>query len=358
MNRRFLLSVVVAVGVLSFPHICPAPIIFRPGEGWTYEPVGSEGKWTRNRAKDQLQVAKEAFERKDYRTSAKAARRVAKVWPLSDYAGEAVYYLGRCYEARGIDQQAFKQYQRVLTRYPKVKNYEEILQRQFDIATRFLGGQRFKLFGYIPFFPSMDKTAKYFEDVVKNGPYNETGPKAQMNIGAAREKKKEYGKAVEAYRQAVDRYHDRPDVASDALFKQGLAYNKQAKRAEYDQSVASQAIASFQDFRELYPKDKRIPESENLISSLKLEQARGAFQTAKFYEKSRRWQGAVVYYNEVLIHDKESPFAAEARERIARLQPKADAAAKKRADADKEWRERKRAAQERPTELAPATENK
>lgn len=356
MNRRFLLSLFVAAGVLSFPYICPAPIIFRPGEGWTYEPVGSEGKWTRNRAKDQLQVAKEAFERRDYRTAQKAARRVEKVWPLSDYAGEAVYYVGRCYEARGIDQQAFKQYQKVLTRYPKAANYDEILKRQFDIATRFLGGQRFKLFGYIPFFPSMDKTAKYFEDIVRNGPYYETGPKAQLNVGAAREKKKDFEKAVLAYRQAVDRYHDWPDVASDALYKQGLAYNKQAKRAEYDQSVASQAIASFQDFRELYPKDKRVPETETLIRSLKLEQARGAYETARFYEKSRRWQGAVVYYNEVLIHDKESPYAAEARERIARLQPKADAQAKRRADADKDWRERKRAAQENSTPMPPSTD--
>lgn len=357
MNRWFLHCVLIAVGILAFPLICPAPIIFRPGEGWNYEPVGSEGKWTRNRAKDQLQVAKEAFERKDYRTSQKAARRVVKVWPLSDYAGEALYYLGRSYEARGIDQQAFKQYQRVLTRYPKATNYDEILKRQFAIANRFLGGARFKLFGYIPFLPSMDKTAKYFEDIVRNGPYYETGPQAQLSIGAAREKKKEYDKAVIAYRRAVERYHDWPEVASDALYKQGLAYNKQAKRAEYDQSVASEAIATFQDFRELYPKDKRVTETDGLITSLKTEQARGAFQTAKFYEKSRRWQGAVVYYNEVLIHDKDSSFAAEARERIARLQPRADAAAKRRADADKEWRDRRRAAQERPTELAPPNLN-
>lgn len=357
MNRWLIRCALILFGVIAFPHICPAPIIFRPGEGWTYEPVGSEGKWTRNRAKDQLQVAKDAFERKDYRTASKAARRVAKVWPLSDYAGEAVYYLGRCYEARGIDQLAFKQYQRALTRYPKVVNYDEILKRQFAIANRFLGGQRFKLWGYIPFFPSMDKTAKFFEEIVRNGPYYETGPQSQMSIGAAREKKKEYEKAVVAYREAVEKYHDWPEVASDALYKQGMAYNKQAKRAEYDQSVASEAIATFQDFRELYPKDKRVPESEKLISSLKLEQARGAFETAKFYEKQRRWQGAVAYYSEVLNFDRDSSYAAEARERIARLQPKADAAAKKRADADKEWRERRRAAQERPVQLPPSTDS-
>lgn len=356
MKRWLIRSALILLCVVIFPHTCPAPIVFRPGEGWTYEPVGGEGKWTRNRAKDQLQVAKDAFERKDYRTAAKAAKRVAKVWPLSDYAGEAVYYLGRCYEARGIDQLAFKQYQRALTRYPKVVNYDEILKRQFAIATRFLNGQRFKLFGYIPFLPSMDKTAKFFEDIVRNGPYYETGPKSQMNIGAAREKQREYGKAVVAYREAVEKYHEWPEVAADAMYHQGMAYNKQAKRAEYDQSVASEAIATFQDFRELYPKDKRVNETDTLITSLKREQARGAFETAKFYEKQRRWQGAVVYYNEVLIHDKDAPFAAEARERMARLQPKADALAKRRTDADKEWRERKRAAQERPGELPPPTE--
>lgn len=97
--------------------------------------------------------------------------------------------------------------------------------------------------------------------------------------------------------------------------------------------------------------------SEKLISSLKLEQARGAFETAKFYEKQRRWQGAVAYYSEVLNFDRDSSYAAEARERIARLQPKADAAAKKRADADKEWRERRRAAQERPIQLPPSSDS-
>lgn len=330
----------IFLGIVLFPHICPAPIIYRPGEGWTYEPVGSEGKWTRNRAKDQLEVAKQAFEKKSYGTAQKAANRVVKVWPLSDYAGEAQYLLGRCYEARRQDERAFKEYQRAMTRHAKQVNYDEILRRQTAIADRFLAGQRFKLWGYVPFFPSMEKTAKLYEDVVRNGPYHPTGPEAQMKIGTAREKQKDYPKAVKAYTKAADRYSDRPEIASDALYRAGLAYNKEVKTAEYDQGVAGDAINTFNDFKALYPKDPRSSEVDRIVAALRVEQARGAFQTAEFYERKRKnWQGAMVYYNESLIKDPNSPYAGKAREKIVALTPKAEAQAKRRAEREQKFRE-------------------
>src|SRR5678816_568540 len=65
---------------LAFPCNCPAPLIYRPGEGWTYEPVGGGGgKWQRARAEDQLQVAQAAFDKQDYNLALKAARRVVNV---------------------------------------------------------------------------------------------------------------------------------------------------------------------------------------------------------------------------------------------------------------------------------------
>mgnify|MGYP003577892013 CR=1 FL=1 len=66
----------------------------------------------------------------------------------------------------------------------------------------------------------------------------------------------------------------------------------------------------------LYPNDNRVTEATDIITSLKAEQARGNFRTAKFYEKRKRWAGALVYYNEVLLQDPNSAYATEARERI------------------------------------------
>jgi len=306
--------------LLGFAVNCPAPLVYTPGEGWRYEKVGEEGKWTRTRAKDQLELAQQAFDKKDYATAMKSAKRTVNVWPFSDYAPQAQYLLGRCYEARFQDEAAFKAYQHLIERYPKVLNYDEVILRQMAICNRFLAGQWFKAFNYIPFFPSMDKTIKMYEKIIKNGPYSEVAPQAQINIGTAHEKKvfKEYPEAARAYEKAADRYADQP-AGTDALFKVGETYYKQAKRAEYDQSVAGQSISTFTDFVTLHPDDKRVPDAQQKIDVLRTEQARGNFETARYYERRARWEGAKIYYNAVVdtLRDKpNAPYVEAALRRI------------------------------------------
>jgi outer membrane protein assembly factor BamD len=328
MNRRFIFLLLITAFVALLPFRSPAPLVYSPGEGWYYESPGATAKWTRIRAKDQLEVAEEAFKNKDYSTTLHAATRILKVWPLSDYAPRAGYLIGRCLEMRGWDEVAFDTYQHIIKKYPNTDSYEEVIWRQYEIGNRFLGGEFFRIFwNYLPLYPSMDDTAKMFGKIVDNGPYSDVAPHAQLGIGAAREKQKNYDDAVKAYGTAADRYHNQPDIASYALFRQGVCYQKQATAAGYDQGTASQAIASFTDFITFYPDDKRVSEAQKAIASLKAEQVRSSFQIAQFYENSKtlnaaqRRSGAVVYYNEVLQLDPNSPYAAQARQRIEALKP-------------------------------------
>jgi len=321
MKRWYIRVFLVGLAVFLFPFRSPAPLVYRPGEGWSYEsPSGKAEDWRKLRAKDQLEVAQAAFDKKDYKLAMKAALRVVTVWPLSDYAPQGLYLLGRCYEEHRQDQKAFTAYDQLLGKYPKMQNAAEIQGRQFQIADRFLAGEWIKLLGYIPFFPSMDKAAEMYGDIVRFGPYGPYGPAAQMNIGAAREKQKDYPLAVQAYEVAADRYSAQPEVASTALFKAAMAYDKQARKADYDQSAAGQAISSFNDFIALYPNDPRVAEAQKIIASLKLEQARGDFSTAQYYEKNKRWAAARIYYNEVRINAADTPLADQARQRIAAMQ--------------------------------------
>ncbi len=323
MNRLPARIVLVLLLLMGLPYRAPAPLIYRPGEGWLYEMPGAKGEWRRQRAKDQLAAAQQAFDQKKYKLAQQAAERVLKVWPLSDYAPPAQYLIGRCCEERKQDEQAFNAYETLLVKYPKSANADEVQHRQFVIAVRYLHGQWFKILGHIPFFPSMDKTAAMFEKIVRFGPYGEFAPASQMNIGAAREKQKDYPLAVKAYELAADRYSDQKQVASDALYKAAQAYTKQARKADYDQSIAGQAISAFTDFMALYPDDPRVGDATRIIESLKAEEARGNFRIAQFYEKWKKWDGALVYYNEVLIKDAGSPLANQARERIDLLKRRA-----------------------------------
>jgi outer membrane assembly lipoprotein YfiO len=319
MSRRLFHIIFVAAFVALFPWRSPAPLVYTPGEGWTYETVGGIGKWRRERAKDQLDVAQEAFTGKDYVLAYKSAAYLLRTWPLSDFAPEAQYLGARCHELQGDDERAFAEYQKMFEKYPKSDKLKEALRQQYQIGLRFLEGKRFKLWGRIPFLPSMEKTAGLFEKIVKSGPYSDVAPHAQLRIGAAYEKKKDYPEAVAAYERAADRYHDRPVIAADALYRAGMVHTKQAATAEYDQGTAGQAIAMFTDLITLFPNDRRGPEAKQIIAKLKNEQARGNFKIAEFYAKQKKWNGALVYYNEVLLNGPESSLAPIARTRIDQI---------------------------------------
>lgn len=332
MNRWSIRWLLIAAILAAFTYKSPAPLIYKPGEGWYYEPVGSKGDWMRTRAKDQLDIAQEAFDKKDFKLALRAARRTVSQWPMSDFAPDAQYLVGRCYEARGNGEKAFKEYQKLLTKYPKYTNHEEVMRRQFEIANLYLAGKWFRVVGLVPLYRSMDKTAEMYENIIKNGPFTEVATQAQMKIGEAHENKRglfkkapDYHLAVTAYERAADRYYDRPVVASDAMYKAGMAYYHQTKSAEYDQNAAAQAIATFTDFMTLYPEDARVQEVKGLIEEMKTEQARGCFQIAKFYEKRKRYPGALIYYNEVVDLDPNGKYSADARRRIDVLKQRVEA---------------------------------
>jgi len=124
--------------------------------------------------------------------------------------------------------------------------------------------------------------------------------------------------ATRAYERAADKYADRFE-GTDALYRVGESYNKQAKKAEYDQSLAGQAIATYTDFITLHPEDKRASQAQKKIEALKLEQARGAFEIARYYERKKKWKAAKIYYgdvNDVLRETPDAKLAAEARSRL------------------------------------------
>ena len=79
MNRRFGFLLVIIACVVLFPFRAPAPLFYVPGEGWYYESHGQNVKWQRPRAKEQLDVAEQAFNKKDYNTTLHAAHRILRV---------------------------------------------------------------------------------------------------------------------------------------------------------------------------------------------------------------------------------------------------------------------------------------
>ena len=317
LQKKFVV-VLLSFMVFSFlmPIQCPAPLIWRKGEGWSWEHAGIT---TAANPVDQLKLAQGLQAKKDYRSAIDAYRRVIRRWPQSSSTQDARFGLAECLSAIGYHYQAFKEYQQLIEKHPNTSHFDTVLQRQFEIGNLFLAGERQKAWG-VRWFPSTERTIEIFEKIVKNGPYSPVAPEAQFRIGLTYEKEKDYIAAVHAYEKILERYAKSP-LAERAQFQIGYAYKQESQRSEYDQNAANQAISAFDDFLLRYPSSDKVPIAQQYQTALKEEQAKGLFSIGKFYEQNKQYKSALIYYNDVIEKNPSSGWAVQAKGKVAKLTP-------------------------------------
>jgi outer membrane protein assembly factor BamD len=317
LHKKFIVALFsVMVFVFVMPVESHALLIWRKGEGWSWE---HEGVTTGTNPADQLRIAQELQAKKQYRNAIPAYRHLISHWPLSSSAQDARFGLAECYSAIGYHFKAFQIYQELITKNPNTAHFDTVLQRQFEIGNLFLAGERQKAWG-IRWFPSLDRCVEVYEQVVKNGPYSSVAPESQFRIGLAYEKQRDYLAAVHAYEKLLERYPKLP-LAERAQFQIGWEYKMESARAEYDQNAANQAIAAFTDFLLRYPNSTKVGIAQDYLTMLKGEQAQGLFHIGQFYEKNRQYKSALIYYNDVIEKNPESRWATQAKVKVASLSP-------------------------------------
>jgi outer membrane protein assembly factor BamD len=317
LHKKFAIAL---LGVVAFAFVmpvdAPAVLIWRRGEGWSWE---HEGVTTGTNPADQLKIAQNLEAKKQYRNAISAYRRVVGRWPLSASAQDARLGEAECLGAIGYHYKAFQQYQELIKKHPNTPHFDTVLRRQFEIGNLFLAGERQKAWG-VRLLPSLDRCVEVYEQVVKNGPYSDVAPESQFRIGLAYEKQHDYLAAVHAYEKFLERYPKLP-LAEGAQFQIGWEYKKEAARSEYDQNAANQAIAAFTDFLLRYPRSDKVAVAEKYKVELKGEQSRGMFHIGQFYEKNGHYRSALIYYNDVIEKNPESNWAAQAKDKIVKLSP-------------------------------------
>jgi outer membrane protein assembly factor BamD len=307
----------IAVFCLILPTNCPAPLIWRKGEGWNYERAGATAA---KNPKEQLEIAQKFQSKKDYDHAVSAYRRLIRRWPTSQAAQDARLGLGESLVSLGYLYKGFKEYQQLIEKHPNSPHFDTVLERQFEVGNRFLAGEKHKIWRF-RLFSGIDKAVEVFEQVVKNGPYSKVGPQAQFNIGLVYEKQKDYLSAVPAFEKVLERY-PKDALAEEAQFQIGWAYKQEAGHAGYDQNNANEAIAAFSDYLLRYPNGQKVAQAEELRGALKHEQSKGLFRIGEFYEKQRNYKAALLYYNEVIEQNPKSHWANTAQKKVALLVPR------------------------------------
>jgi outer membrane protein assembly factor BamD len=316
LKRPFWYHLALFLTLVSLTPRLPAPLIYRPGEGWEVEGQNQVGE----NSQEQLDKAL-ALEKANKLDEAQAAyRTLVKAWPLSPNAPEAQFRSAVMLYKLFDFQRAFKEFQKCVDNYPDSPRFKETLKYQYDIGCLFLEGERQKLWK-IPTLPSMDKAVEMFEQIIKNGPYSDYAAMAQLKIGFAREKQRKWDESVKAYQELI-RHYPKSDLADDAQYQIGYTYMLASKEAVYDQTSTHRSITGFEDYITKYPKSEKIAQAQENIDQLKLEQARGFMTIAEFYDKGKKYDAALIYYNMVVQKYPKADIAKRASTRAEEIKRK------------------------------------
>ncbi|MDP9291374.1 MAG: outer membrane protein assembly factor BamD [Verrucomicrobiota bacterium] len=314
---KFLYALLIAVCGFSAP-ILQGAITYRSGEGWQIE--GEDQSPAARTAAEQFHRAEDAEDAGDLRRALVNYRKVVRRFPNSFTAPRAQFQIGALLERLDDPGHAFDAYAKYVTKYQHSADFEQAVEAQFNIAKRFLEGERVRALG-VKTFSSMSKAQDMFHSIVVNAPFSKFAPLAQFNYALAIEKEGRFDEAIAAYKELLNRYSSEP-IAADAQYQIGYLYLKEARGGSYDRTVREKSREAFEDFASRYPNSEKLAQAKENLDAVTSRQTGSSMEIAKFYDKQRNYRAAVIYYNDVIKQQPGSTQGEAAKTRIEQLKNK------------------------------------
>ncbi len=290
---------------------------------WIWTP--KSGKWVnpknlpKDNPKEQFAYAKSFFEINKYEDAKREFRKLLKAYPKSAEAAESQYYLGLVEEAQGKLYEAYQAYQMVIDKYPFSERIQEVIEREYKIAEKFMSGEKRKAFGVD--LPVENPAIEIFGKVVENSTYGPLAARAQYKLGLVLKGLMRYYEAEDEFNKVVSRYPD-SEWASAAKFQIASCRSSLSKGPAYDQGAAQEAKEQFEQFVKEHPDAVLSLDAEKSISEIREKEAQANFDIARFYEKQKAFESAKVYYNDLINNYTDSPWAAQAAARLQIMERK------------------------------------
>ncbi|QSR85762.1 outer membrane protein assembly factor BamD [Methylacidimicrobium sp. B4] len=294
-----------------------APLVWRPGEGWTDESTGAG--LSASSSRDQLALGKKFLDAKDYDNALRAFNVLVRRWPYSFFAPEAQFRIAECLEKRGDFLKADKAYDKMIQKYPASSFFEQALERKLAIGNLYLAGEPQRLLG-VPFGPSVKTAVDIYESIIRAAPYGRLAPIAEFQLGLARTQEKKYTEAIAAYSRILDKYPN-SELADDAQYQLGYTWYVSALATAYDQSSGEKAMEAFEDYIVRYPLGDKVAAAREHLVLLKKRATLGSFNIATFYEKTRNYKAAFIYYSDVIRQNPDSEQGKIAEQKVKQLRP-------------------------------------
>ena len=215
---------------------------------------------------------------------------------------------------------AIRAYDKFLKDYPMSKLYDAAIDREFAVATAYLGGERktvlkvIKLKGYAEGIKIMEKVT----DLA--GYYSPIGIKAAIAVAEHYEKHHKYDDAYLKWHD-ISTHWMVGEIGMQALHgmarSQYTAYNDnpEERKPFFDGSRLSIAKTQYEKLQLLFPKDAEEIGVADILNRINEQMAYKQYSTACYYERVGKPQAATLYYDMVVRNWPDTKAAELAKEK-------------------------------------------
>jgi outer membrane protein assembly factor BamD (BamD/ComL family) len=239
-------------------------------------------------------------------------------WPEATEAATATLEYARVLDRCGKVEKAFDEYQRLFDRYAGLFPYDEVLKRQFEIATHLMNTKKGR-FLFMPGFAAPERAIPLFDKIATNAPQWDRAAEVQYLRGRAYELSMDPALAIGAYMTARNRYPDSP-FADKAEFGAVRCYYKLATDSPNNEQFLESAWAAVTLFLNLRPQAPDRDKAEEYREDLLKRRAKIAYDRACYYDRiAHRPKAALLAYRDFVKLFPGSDWTAAAQTRIDAL---------------------------------------
>lgn len=313
-------------------------IIGLAGPGRTEEP-GKDSKrikhekswWSKARPgkgspEKQLEYADRLRAAGSIRTASSEYRTLVDTWPESPQAPVAQFNYAQLLEQRGKLTKAFEEYQFLIETYPGFFPFQDVLERQYNIADKIAGRNRyFLLFRY----QAPEEAIPLFEKMIQSGLQWKRSSELQFRIARIYEKTEQYDLAIDTYALYHQRYPMGP-LAEQSFFGQAKCCYLYAKKNRNAADLRENAIVTLRGFLDWYPRSDMASQARRYLKELEMDSAALLYQQSQVYLKASSsaadWEetkkclsGAKISFQRLIYEYPSSRWADTAKSRIRQI---------------------------------------
>lgn len=250
------------------------------------------------------------------KTAKKLSNKIISRYPKSSFASRALALKAQIHRENENWIKCFDTLQLIIKEHPQYKDFNEIINDQFDCATALMEGSKGRILFIFPGFKQYSTAISQFEQILENAPYSDLAPFALMNVALLAEKTNDTETAIDALDRLIN-YYPQSTLAPDAYYNLAQVYSDLVKGHEYDQGSTRRAISYYEDFLVLFPNSSHVGEVEANLKKMENLLAKSRLDLGDFYYYYRNnTTAALVFYNEAITIEPNSDSAEEARLRI------------------------------------------